>query len=781
MATASGIRAGAAYIEIFADDSKLMRGLKTAQHKLKEFGAVCREIGTRMLETSALLATPFVAGAKVFADFEQQMANVSTMVDKPQEHMARFSNGIREMAVQFGESTDTLAKGLYDILSASVAPEKALGVLAVSAKAAKAGLSDTGTAADAITTVLNAYGLSADHAATVSDLLFSIVKRGKLTFSDLAPNIGKVATIASSAGLSLEELGSMIALLTRNGIKTEQAMTATGAIISSLMKPSAEGAKAAKEMGVELSVAALRSEGLAGILKKLAGMPPDMLAKLFPNVEAMRGLLPALNNLEGFATDMDTMRGRAGATEDAYRKMTGTLTHAFAQLREAGLDSLLAIGEAIAEPLAKAVVTIRHLVTAIGIWIGNNRQVVRTTLLVIGAVAAVGAALIAVAGAAATLGMTIAGISALLSALGTVMGVIGGMIAAIFTPVGALNAAIVALSVAIVALGTRLLWTSGAGGKALKWLGNQFDVLRQDALTAWQGISDALAAGDIGLAARVLWLTLKMEWQRGVNFLNKLWVGFKDFFLGTAVDAFYGAVVLMAEAWASMQNAWVDMIAFLGDAWTGFTVSIFQTWNEVQGKLQKGFLDLMGLLDSSLDVEAAKKLVDVEVQQKDEAIAGKGAEDVQAREKRRQDRRADIEQEREGTLIAISEAAGEADRTRREGYARDLAGTEAELAKARAEWQAAIDEAARKRAEVEAGKEQTPDLVDQLKKQVGDLGPTLAKAGSVDVIGTFNAAAVLSLAAGGSAADRTAKATEDTAKNTGRILDELRDDEAAFE
>ena len=38
MANARGIRAGAAYVELFVNDSKLVRGLTQASKKLKAFG-----------------------------------------------------------------------------------------------------------------------------------------------------------------------------------------------------------------------------------------------------------------------------------------------------------------------------------------------------------------------------------------------------------------------------------------------------------------------------------------------------------------------------------------------------------------------------------------------------------------------------------------------------------------------------------------------------------------------------------------------------------------------
>ena len=146
MVSARGIRAGAAYVELVAHDNKLVAGLRRASARLKAFSASVRQVGMGMLKMSAVMATPFVLGVKAFADFEQQLANVSTMLDEPTKHMEAYKQRIREMSVAFGESTETLTGGLYDILSASIPAEGALDVLAVAAKAAKAGSDKNSTA-----------------------------------------------------------------------------------------------------------------------------------------------------------------------------------------------------------------------------------------------------------------------------------------------------------------------------------------------------------------------------------------------------------------------------------------------------------------------------------------------------------------------------------------------------------------------------------------------------------------------------------------------------------
>jgi len=418
MASPRGIRAGKAFVELSADNSKLIRGLKRANARIKAFGANVRKVGASLVKVGAMMGGGLLAATKVFADFERQMANVSTMLEQPERHMARLTKGIREMSVKFGESTETLAAGLYDILSASIPAEKALDVLAVSARAAKAGLTDTGVAADAITTILNSYGMSADKAGEVSDLLFTVVKRGKTTFGELAPQIGMVASTAASAGVGLDELGASLAVLTRNGVKTENAVTAVNQIILSFLKPSAEASKYARELGFEMSSATLKAEGLQGVFERIKDLPPDAITKLFPNARALRGVIPALKNMKGFVADVEAMRAKAGATEAAYAKMTGTLGHAFGQLKQSVVGVLSVIGEALAPTFKRLAGDIRANVGQIIGWVRANKDAIIQTLKVTAAIAGIGVALVS--------------LGAVVSALGTV---IGGLIAVVKTAI----------------------------------------------------------------------------------------------------------------------------------------------------------------------------------------------------------------------------------------------------------------------------------------------------------------------------------------------------------
>jgi TP901 family phage tail tape measure protein len=209
-------------------------------------------------------------------------------------------------------------------------------------------LTTTAVAADAITTILNAYGLSADKAGNISDILFATVKRGKLTFEELAQSVGKVAATASIAGLSFEEVSAAIATMTRSGLNAFLATTALRSIMSGFLKPMESAKKAAAELGIELNSTTLRTIGLTGVLEKLKGASAEQLAALIPNRRALAGFSAMVKNASGQVYDLNLMLNSAGLTQIAYEKNTKTLRHSLNRLKQSFIILATSIGSTLA-------------------------------------------------------------------------------------------------------------------------------------------------------------------------------------------------------------------------------------------------------------------------------------------------------------------------------------------------------------------------------------------------------------------------------------------------
>jgi hypothetical protein len=193
--------------------------------------------------------------------------------------------------------------------------------------------------------------------------------------------------------------------------------------------------------------------------------------------------------------------------------------------------------------------------------------------------------------------------------------------------------------------------------------------------------------------------------------------------------------------------------------------SIKETWNKIKA-----------LFDSSFDANAANAAVEAEYQQARDRMWDEAKRQLGEREAQRAAQREQARQVHEGTLNElVRQGEGEKQRLQNE-YDRKMKSNQEELDTARKEWRDALDEARKKRQAKEA---QGPDKVegpeDMLAKirgavaGLGDLLDQTAKR-TIGAAGTFNAASLLGLQAGG-AEDRIAKATEDTAKNTKKLLD----------
>jgi TP901 family phage tail tape measure protein len=402
-----------------------------------------------MMRFGSLVTAPFVIGAKVAADFETSMAKIQTLIGDTGNAMEMFGGEVREMSKEFGKPADELAAGLYEILSASVPASKAMKVLEVANKAAVGGFTDVKTAADALTTVMNAYGMSADSAASVADVLLQVQQKGKTEFGKIAPVIGRVASIAASSGVRFEELAAFMANLTRNGISTEEAVTSLRAAIATFLKPTEGAIKALKGMqdqgqalGVDLSTAGIKANGFAGTLESISKLPPDMVSKLFPNVQALAGLAPIFNDFAAFRGDIDAMTSSAGANEKAFRTMAETTTFKFNKLKEQVLDAFREIGVVILPTIRDVVKEMTPIVGSIGKWISKNEDLIKVLGGVGLAITSIGAVVVGLGSAIQVVGFAMSGFGIAAAALS------GGVLLPLLGTIGLVTAAIVGLTLA---------------------------------------------------------------------------------------------------------------------------------------------------------------------------------------------------------------------------------------------------------------------------------------------------------------------------------------------
>lgn len=589
--SASAVRAGRAFVELFLKDG-VSKGLAPIEARLRGFTTNVKTFGAELAKLGAVGTAPLALSAKNFASFETTMANVATVLEQPQMHLKRMSGEVRNLSQEFGESVEVIGSGLYEILSATIAPEDAMTVLRAAMVSARAGVTDTATATNMLISILNAYHIPAKDAADVTDLLFQVMKRGTTTLPELAQHIGNVVSQAYAAEVSIEEMGAAIATMTRNGIKTDMAMTALNNMLSEFIKPSKQGKEVAEKFGIELSVASLKANGLLKTIEQLSKLPKDALAEIFPDARGIRGVFSITEDVAGFTKDMEEMKDRAGASMVAFGNHADTMTMHLGQMWEVAKDLTIEVGSSLGPMFSRLALLTRAVALPILDLISSNRQVVQWFALAAGSALILGTSLLGIASAGAALG-------AMLSFLGVLL-----------NPLVMIPVALMAVGTAAAGAGVYWATFSADGQAALSSLGDAIEYLSYLADEAFMGIGDALAAGDLQLAANIAMLGMKAVWLEGLSMIassfDNEWAEilrllFSGDLAGAGEHAMEGLWHAFQRGLNAINGTWKIAMFYLNEAFLANGIDLAATWKTICDSISYAITKVVEGLSTAMD------------------------------------------------------------------------------------------------------------------------------------------------------------------------------------
>ena len=301
--------------------------------KLKALGRSLSTIGRQMttMVTLPILALG-AASVKMALDFDTSFRKVSTLFGDVAVNSDGLKDKIKKLSIETGLASTELNEGLYQALSAGVVVTKdmteAMTFLEIATSLARAGFTTTEKAVDAMTTVINAYGMSVEDAAYVSDILLATQNKGKTTVDELAGSISKVIPVAATLGVSFEDVAASLAALTAQGVPTEQATTALNQVFAQLGKSGTTASDILKNKTgksfKELSEEGISLKEVFEILTEGAEGNNVAMIDLFGNIRAAKGFM-SLTADEGrlFSEALDYVGNSAGLTGEALELMQG--------------------------------------------------------------------------------------------------------------------------------------------------------------------------------------------------------------------------------------------------------------------------------------------------------------------------------------------------------------------------------------------------------------------------------------------------------------------------
>lgn len=556
------------------------------------------------------------------------------------------------------------------------------------------------------------------YAASQSGTNIETLEKGIRTLQRSIADAGRGLATQTDA---LEDLGLTYAMLTN--LNPEQQFKTVAEAISRIEDPSKRAALAMMLLGrAGTMLLPLMQDGAAGM-------------------EALQDQARAL----GLTISTETARDAA------------ILGDRLDDLKRVVRAGAIVIGSTLAPALLKVTKLVTSAAVAANDWIRENKTFVAIAAAVAASVLAAGLTFV-------VLGAVISGVGAVFGLLATAVGVASSVLGAILSPIGLVVAAVAGLGVAI-------LKYSGAGAAALQWLGEQFGALKEAVGPVVQGIVNALTAGDIQLAARVLWAGLNVVWENGVAALNSIWIGGLKVLVGAVGSVWTGVQTSLATAFLAIGNAWHGVIGSMNRAWISFAAGVKSIWANTVAIAKKGAIELRNVVDPTYWTAGRDKA------KVDDALRARTTE---------------IANEKDADLAAVDEKAAERRRKAGESFV-DRIGAAGATEKLFDGLQSAIDTYANARAkgaeaelaEAQRQLDEALRAADEARASVGpDAGPrgfempdidgisdTIAR--RVEARGTFNAGAIQSLQSGG-VEDKSLKIAEQSKEYLKRLASAAR-------
>ena len=278
---------------------------------------------------------------KKFADLDDSVRKIQTLLPPGIDAMQEFGDVINRNAVKFGKSQAEVAESVFQAISGGIAgtSEAVETFQQTAGKAAVGGFTDMIGTTNLLLTVMDNYGVAVEDVASVSDKLFAINKIGRTDVDQLSKTLGRILPIAAGVGVSFEDVGTAVAVMTRGGVKTNEVVTSLTALLGGLKTPTDKAIKAAKDLGIEFGLDAIKDGGgLVPFLNKIALAGADnkkAVDDLFGSMNAYSVLMKttSVEGMRATAEAMEEIQNSAGKTDKAFGDATGGIQQKMRQLK----------------------------------------------------------------------------------------------------------------------------------------------------------------------------------------------------------------------------------------------------------------------------------------------------------------------------------------------------------------------------------------------------------------------------------------------------------------
>jgi TP901 family phage tail tape measure protein len=828
--SAGAVRAGGVFVEIGADPRKFFSALTKVNKSLGNMGRSLASGGGKLAAAGIGMAAPIAAAVQQGAAFESTLLNIKASTGATSGEIDKIKASAMQMSQALGVGPTEAAQGMLELLKAGMSLDSVLGGAGKTAmEFAKVGEMDVAQAAVVMSDAMNVFKVSSDVAANA---LSSAADASSTSIAQMSEAFSMSSAVAGLAGQSIEDLSATLAILANNGVKGSDAGTSVKTMLMRLMAPADDAVGALDQLG--LSVASFRgADGqmkpmvdIIGTLNQAMGgldqtAKDDIFRRIF-GADAIRAAsILATSGVDGFNGMRDAMKNALPVSEK-YKMMMSGLAGSAANVLAALQRMAIAVSDAVAPALASVVPFITGFIDGLTKLATDNKEAVVLFAQVAAAAIGVGAAMV-------TVGYSLQGLSGGIGLVLKGFGLFSALASPVLLVAAGIGAAVFALYKFKDQIGAALGPVASLVQQAAGAIGEGFGPAVADgivvlgdlaatATTTFNGVYEAVAAGDLSGAMDVLWAGLVAGWLRGTEALMSYvdpWVAaFQDVFtdIGSGIYIAWDKIYTDSAALLNTMGAFImgffdniangvmatfdNLVASIQIAWTrvqGFITGAKDTETRVQAikdenaaRAEQRMQERPGVNARTDKAAAENAQAETQRQQRVGAIMSGAEADKAARQdenaKRAADRRAGVvaAEDKLGSLVAsqtnardvktllgditgatsLDQLAGTGSLGEKFTSMRDAGKLTSEQEQALSD---ALDTAAENLTATATGSLATAAAG---AAAAGDQSAT----SKAEVAGTFSSVNLGGMGFGSSLAERTAKAAEDTAKGVKELV-----------
>lgn len=560
----------------------LMQGATQAGTALWQLGGMIALAGTA-------IAVKFgIDAVKAASAFQAGMTSLVTGAGETQSALGQVSQGILQMSIDTGTSTQQLTAGMYMVESAGYhLAQGGLDVLRVAAEGARVGNADLGATANTLTTILTDYHLKASDAAGAMNELITTVASGKTHLQDLANSMGSVLPLASSLGISFAQVGGAIATMTNSGMSAQRASMNLANTIRSLAAPSSAASKAMVSVGISAQQLhdTLTTQGLAAAIQ----MVENHVGNTFPagSVKAVTAFKAIMGGATGYNVSLmlggknmaayeANIKSIGGALQSGKSGVTGwaavqqDFNFKLQQAQQAFEVLKIKVGQQLLPVISQLLTKITPLVLAFTDWLvksGALQNAVGAFVNALMVMITIGSAIVSFF---QNNEVAMALLKATLIVLAVIVGVV--MVVALYSYAAAAYVAaaaniaafwpvylVIIIIIAVVAL---VILVVQHWGQIAHWLQGVWAAVASFFVWLWNGLVHGV---QVAVAAIVGWFS----WLYNHNYYFKMLVDFIR-------NAFSACISWLVGAWNNTVN-------WLAGIWNAIATKVVQAWQYISG------------------------------------------------------------------------------------------------------------------------------------------------------------------------------------------------------